>query len=124
MKIAVTSTGSGLDAQVDPRFGRCAMFVVVDTDSMDAKDQPNQARSAVGGAGIQAGQDVASLGVDAVITGNVGPNAARVLSASGVKIYIGASGTVKDSVEAFKSGKLSETATASVQAHTGMGGNR
>lgn len=124
MKVAVTAAGSGLEAQIDPRFGRCANFVIVDTETMEAKDQSNEARSAVGGAGIQAGQEVASLGVEAVITGNVGPNAARVLAASGLKIYIGASGTVKEAVGAFKEGKLQETATASVQAHTGMGGRR
>lgn len=124
MKIAVSTTGPGPDAQVDPRFGRCAGYTVVETEAMEFKFNPNQAQNAVGGAGIQAGQFVGSMGVEAVITGNVGPNAARVLSASGVKIYIGASGTVREAVEAFKKGELKETGSANVGPHSGMGGYR
>ena len=124
MKIAVSATGPQPDSPVDPRFGRCAGYSVVDTEAMEFKFHSNEARTAVGGAGIQAGQFVGTLGVEAVVTGNVGPNAARVLAASGVKIYIGATGTVREAVEAFKKGELKETASANVRAHTGMGGYR
>jgi len=73
-----------------------------------------------GGAGIQAGQFASSLGVSAVITGAVGPNASRVLSASGLKVYTGASGTVQQAVDAFNGGKLTSSASATVGAHNGM----
>jgi len=65
MKVAVTSAGEGLDAEVDPRFGRCNQFVVVDIDEMKAESFPNESALATGGAGIQAAQKVAELGVDA-----------------------------------------------------------
>ncbi len=124
MKIVVSSTGPELTSGVDPRFGRCPYFVVVETESMEAKAHSNESRMAMGGAGIQAGQFVASLGAPTMITGNVGPNAARVLAAAGVKVYIGASGTVEEAVKDFLAGKLSQTSSANVPAHDGMGGGR
>ena len=124
MKIIVTATGPELESPVDPRFGRCPYFIVVDTDSMDFKAHANASQGAMGGAGIQAGQFVGSLGGEAVITGNVGPNASRVLASSNLKVYIGASGTVGEAVEAFKAGKLKEATSPSVGSHFGMGGIR
>jgi predicted Fe-Mo cluster-binding NifX family protein len=124
MKIIISASGPELSSPVDPRFGRCPYFIAVDTDSLDFKAHANTSRGAMGGAGIQAGQFVGSLGGEAVITGNVGPNASRVLAASNLKVYIGASGTVRDAVEEFKAGKLRESSSASVGAHFGMGGAR
>ncbi len=124
MKIVVSSTGPELSSISDPRFGRCAYFVVVETETMEAKAHSNESRTAMGGAGIQAGQFVASLGAEAVITGNVGPNAARVLTAAGLKIYTGAAGTVEEAVKSFQAGKLSPASSATVSAHFGMGGGR
>ena len=124
MKIVVSSTGPELSSATDPRFGRCSYFILVDSDSMDAKSFPNESKTAMGGAGIQAGQFVASLGAAAVLTGNVGPNAARVLGASGLKIYTGAAGTVEEAVNNFKAGKLKEASSATVGPHFGMGDGR
>ena len=124
MKIIVTASGPELTSPVDPRFGRCPYFIVVDTDSLEFKAHPNASQGAMGGAGIQAGQFAGSLGGEAILTGNVGPNASRVLASSSLKVYIGASGTVQEAVEAFKAGKLSESASASVGSHFGMGGFR
>ncbi len=124
MKIVVSSTGPELSSASDPRFGRCAYFVVVETETMEARAHSNESRTAMGGAGIQAGQFVASLGAEAVITGNVGPNAARVLTAAGLKIHTGASGTVEEAVKSFQAGKLSQASSATVSAHFGMGGGR
>ena len=75
MKICVSSTGKDLDAQVNPRFGRCSYFLVVDTETMSFEYISNESAMASGGAGIQAAQTVAKAGVKVIITGNVGPNA-------------------------------------------------
>ena len=122
MKIAITSQGDKLSSEVDPRFGRCAYFLIVDseTDSFEAISNP--AVSAGGGAGIQASQLVLDKGVEAVVTGNVGPNAFRTLQGAGIKIYGGASGTVEESLKSFKEGKLQELSNASVPGHFGMKG--
>ncbi len=109
MKICVTAVAGSLDAQVDPRFGRCAYFVIVDPDTMSFKAIPNTNVDALSGAGIQSAQMVVNEGVDVVITGQVGPNAYQVLSSAGVKIITGAFGTVREVVEAYKSGRLRET---------------
>jgi predicted Fe-Mo cluster-binding NifX family protein len=121
MKIGVTATVGGLDAQVDPRFGRSRYFVIVDADTMAFETIPNEAFTAPGGAGIQAAQAMINKGVDVVISGNIGPNAFQVLAAAGVRIATGASGTVKDAVEQYKSGKLADVGGSTVVAHAGMG---
>jgi predicted Fe-Mo cluster-binding NifX family protein len=120
MKIAVTSTGKTLDSQVDPRFGRAAYFIVVDTETMEFNAFENQNVAAGGGAGIGSAKTVIDVGAEAVLTGNCGPNAQRTLSAAGVKLYIGVTGTVSEAIELYKSGKLAEAAGPNVQSHFGV----
>jgi len=85
---------------------------------------PNPAISASGGAGIQAAQFIIEQGAQAVLTGNVGPNAFNVFQAAGVPIYLLGGGTVREAVEAYKSGQLRSVGGANVQAHAGMGMGR
>jgi predicted Fe-Mo cluster-binding NifX family protein len=124
MKICVSAVANSLDAQLDPRFGRCPYFVIVDLESMQFEAIPNDASGAMGGAGIQAAQTIAGKGVTVLITGNVGPNAFQALSAAGIKIVTGAFGTVRESVEKFKRGELRETGAPTVGGHFGMGMGR
>ena len=124
MKICVTAVANSLDAQVDPRFGRCPYLVIVDSESMQFEAIPNPALGAIGGAGIQAAQTIASKGVRTLITGNVGPNAFQALATAGVKIVVGAFGTVRQVVEKYKKGDLKETGAPTVGGHSGMGRGR
>ncbi len=124
MKICVSATADNLEAQLDPRFGRCPYLIVVDSETMQFEAIPNMAAGATGGAGIQAAQTIANKGVKVVITGNVGPNAFGALSAAGIEIVTGASGTVKDVVEKFKKGEYGKTGTPTVGEHSGMGRGR
>jgi len=125
MRICVTSQGKDLDSEVDPRFGRCAYFLIVDTENMEFEAVLNGGVGAAGGAGIQAAQAIAGLGAEAVVTGNVGPNAFEALNAAGIRMFTGASGTVRRTVEAFKAGALKETtAGPTTGSHSGMGGGR
>jgi len=124
MKICVSAVANSLDAQLDPRFGRCPYFVIVDSESMQFEAIPNLSSAAMGGAGIQAAQTIASRGVKLLITGNVGPNAFQALSAAGIKIVTGAFGTVRDVVEKYKRGELRETGSPTVSGHFGMGMGR
>ena len=124
MRIAVTSTGPSLDAVVDPRFGRCAYFVFVETDDMTFEASDNASSSLGGGAGIRAAQLVAQKGAKAVLTGNCGPNAHQTLSAAGIDVVVGCAGTVSETVARFKSGDLRAASAPNVASHAGMGGGR
>jgi len=120
MKVIITAMGSDLNSQVDPRFGRCKYFLTVDTETMEFEATLNGNQDAMGGAGVQAAQTVANKGVDALLTGSVGPNAFQTLSAAGLKIYTGAHGTIKEVLEQFKQGELKESSDSTVGSHFGM----
>ena len=121
MKITITSRGDGLDSILDPRFGRCAYFIIVDTeDESNLKAIPNGAATAGGGAGIQAAQTVINEDVEAVISGNFGPRAFDALSSAGVKLYTVTAQTVKEALDSFNSGKARLLASASAAAHAGL----
>ncbi len=120
MKIAIPSTGKTLDSQVDPRFGRAACFIIVDTDTMDFNAIENENVISAGGAGISSAKVVIDSGAGAVLTGNCGPNAQRTLSAAGVKLYTGVTGTISETAELLKTSKLVETTKPNVQSHFGM----
>ena len=122
MKIAITTSGPTLDANVDPRFGRCACFLIVDTDTLEfeAIENPNVALG--GGAGIQSAQLMAAKDVKFVLTGNCGPNAHETLSAAGIGVIPGFSGAVRDVVEQFKAGQFDTASEPTVARHSGMAG--
>jgi predicted Fe-Mo cluster-binding NifX family protein len=122
MKICVSAVAESLDAQIESRFGRCSFFVIIDSETMKYEAVSNTATSAMSGAGIQAAQIVADKGVHAVLTGNIGPNAYRVLSAAGVRMVTGVSGTVRSAVEQYKKGNLTEITGPTVSGHFGIGG--
>jgi predicted Fe-Mo cluster-binding NifX family protein len=122
MKIAISATAANLDADVDPRFGRCQYFVIVDPATMEFEALENSGAMAGGGAGIATAQIIAGKGIEAVLTGNCGPNAYQVLSAANIKVVTGVSGKVRQAVEDYKSGKLKASSQPNVPGHFGMGG--
>jgi len=105
MKIAISSTGPSLDAEVEPRFGRCPYFIIVDPASGEFEALENLAAGNASGAGVQAAQMVVDAGAEAIVTGSVGPKAANVLQAAGVKAYTGKSGTVRQVMATYQSGE-------------------
>jgi len=122
MKIAISSSGENLDAQVDPRFGRCRCFVIIDPATNAFEVLENEAAMLSGGAGIQAAQMVVNAGVDAVITGSLGPNAGDVLAAAGLKVYLGAAGTIREVLQQYQDGRLQEVSGPLVGAPFGTRG--
>jgi len=120
MKVCVSSQGSALDNQVDPRFGRCAFFIYVDTESLEFEAIQNPNIAAMGGAGVQSAQLVAEKGANFVITGNCGPNAYSILNAAGISVITGASGSVKEVVEKVKTGQYESSSGPNVDSHFGM----
>jgi len=122
MRVAISATGPTLDAEVDPRFGRCQYFIIVDPDTMQFEGVENSSAMQAGGAGISTGQMITSKGVQVVLTGNCGPNAYQVLSAAGIQVITGVSGKIQDAIQAYKSGQFQATSQPTVEAHFGMGG--
>jgi len=121
MRIAISATGPTLDAEVDPRFGRCQYFIIVDPETMEFEAVENSNAMAAGGAGISTAQMIAGKGVEVVLTGNCGPNAYQVLSAAGLQVITGISGRISDAIQAYKSGQFQATSQPTVEAHFGMG---
>ena len=65
MKIAISSAGKTLDSALDPRFGRCAWFLVINPADMSYEAFDNQSAAQSGGAGIQTAQFLADKNVSA-----------------------------------------------------------
>ena len=72
MKIAITSTGNNLQSNIDPRFGRCAYFVIYDTQTKGIEFIPNPNLNATEGAGPASVQLVASRNIEKVVSGEFG----------------------------------------------------
>jgi predicted Fe-Mo cluster-binding NifX family protein len=119
VEIVVTANGTDLDAPVSPLFGRCPACVFVDPETMHLEAVENPATGTLRGAGFQAAEIVVERGVQAVVTGNVGPNAFKVLQASGVPVYLSSGGTVREAIEAYKTGRLRPMEEANVPTHSG-----
>jgi predicted Fe-Mo cluster-binding NifX family protein len=96
--------------------------VIVETDDMSIEAVENLDNARGGGAGIQAARLMAQKGVKAVLTGNCGPNAHQTLTAAGIDIFVGCSGTVSEAVRRLQSGQLQAASAPNVASHTGMGG--
>jgi len=113
LKICVTSNGKTLQSPLNPRFGRCPYFLVVDTDKESVEALENT------GAGAQL---VSDAGCRVVITGNVGPNAFFALNTAGIKVFVGASGkNCEQALKDYNEGKLAEASAASAR---GLGWGR
>jgi predicted Fe-Mo cluster-binding NifX family protein len=118
MKIAVTSTGKDLNADMDPRFGRAAYFIIVDPETLEYEAVDNkQNLNLPQGAGIQASKTIIENNVEALITGFCGPKAFMVLDRVGVNVLTGAKGRVIDAVHQYKNGELGIAREANVEGH-------
>jgi len=118
MKIAITAAGNTLESNLDQRFGRAATFIVYDTDTDGFEVIDNtQNLEAAQGAGIQSAQHVVNAGAQACITGHTGPKAFAVLSAAKIPVYLAGPGSVRDAIEAWRSGSLKQISGADVEGH-------
>ena len=121
MKVAISSSGTALESNVDTRFGRCPYFIIYDTGDDTFYHVENQSRQAMGGAGVQAAQMIVNQNVEAVITGNIGPNAYKVLSAAAISVYSGTTGSVKNAIDKLKKDELKSSKGPDVVPHFGNG---
>lgn len=121
MKVCISLSRNSSESTMDPRFGRASYFAIADTETMNFEIIENAAAISGGGAGITSGQLMVDKGVEAVITGNVGPNAMNVLKAGGIEIYKGLPVSLKENLEKFNNGLLERISTT-VPEHYGLQG--
>jgi predicted Fe-Mo cluster-binding NifX family protein len=120
MKIALTASSQDIDSEIDPRFGRSAYLLVVDPDTLELTIHSNPGATATGGAGIVAAQSIDHLGVEAVVSGDFGPNAYNALHAAGISMYLyGDCLTIHQAIEHFKSGQLKQIESPTRAGHHG-----
>jgi predicted Fe-Mo cluster-binding NifX family protein len=117
MVIAVAASHPGLRAPLARHFGRCACFVLVDTDTREWRALPNPAVGMASGAGLCAAGCLAVQNVDAVVSGDFGPNAAAALRSAGSRLYLAREGSVGTRVDDCLAGRLAELHTTSWATH-------
>lgn len=118
MKVAISSQGQELSSALDPRFGRAAGFMIFDLETQESQFLSNEQNLyASQGAGIQTAQNVANSGVQAVITGHVGPKAFSALQAGGIPVYLCQAGTVQEALQAYQEGQLQQAEGADKKGH-------
>lgn len=118
MKIAITSTGSTLQSDVDPRFGRAKYIIIVDSETKEFEAIDNTENiNAFKGAGIQAATMLSDKGAEALLTGYCGPNAFKTLDAAGIKVINDVSGTIEESLEQFKAGAFEYSSAPNAEGH-------
>jgi predicted Fe-Mo cluster-binding NifX family protein len=107
VKVAVSALGPSLDDKVDERFGRAALFLVVDDETLafDVVDNSSN-RNALQGAGLGAAEAIAQCGAISVVTGHLGPKAFRALELAGIAGFCGGGMLVREAVVALKQGRL------------------
>ena len=111
MKLALPGSGKEMNTLIDPRFGRCRYFMVIDPDTLAFEARENPFRTADRGAGIQAAQWMADQCVKTVMAGRVGPNAFKVLKRAGITVITGIQGEIREAVETYRAGEFLNPAT-------------
>ncbi len=120
MKIAVAAKGDSLDSRVNDLFGRSPFFVVVHPESMELDVIENRRTKERDVAGVQASRTLISKGVDVVVARNIGHNALVTLDGAGIKVYVGATGTVLDVIETLRKGELTSAGRPTVGFQHGL----
>ncbi len=118
MKVAISAKDTALQAETDPRFGRAAYILVVDTVTREVEAVDNSENvNAFKGAGIKTATMIADRGVDVLMTGHCGPNAFKVADAAGIKVVNNISGTVEQALEKLLAGDVVYADAADVDGH-------
>ena len=120
MKILVTSKGKTINDEIDPRFGRCNYFIIVEKGKREkVKAVRNIGKNESHGAGLIAAEQAGNLSPDAIITGRIGPNAFMMLNRLNIKIYT-SSGNIEKAIENFLKNALNEIKNPA-RSHFGLG---
>ncbi len=112
MKVCIPTLGDkGLDEQIGQHFGRVPTYTIVDTETNEVKVIPNSSHH-MGGSGYPP-ELMANAGVDVMVCSNLGHRAIGLFEGYGIRVYIGAHGTVRDAVDSWSGGMLQEATNES-----------
>jgi predicted Fe-Mo cluster-binding NifX family protein len=116
-RICVPTSGrGGLDDAVGEHFGRVPTYTLFDTETNDVDVVQNTSEHA-GGSGLPA-EILANHGMDVLLCRGLGRRAIEMLTERGIGVCIGASGTVRETIDAWKAGALANAgATDGCQQH-------
>jgi predicted Fe-Mo cluster-binding NifX family protein len=114
MKIAISSEGADLSAQVGHRFGGSPYLIIVDLGTGNFEAVPNPGFLNQHGAGVQTIVLIISKGVKEALTGYCSPVARRHLESNGIAIFTGVSGTIEEVLESYKKGEIRKTEAATI----------
>ena len=118
MKIAISSRGVTPESEVDPRFGRAAYILIVDTGTSEVEVLDNSANvNAFKGAGIQAAALLSDKGADVLLTGYCGPKAFQVLEAANIKVVNDVNGAIREAIQKFIAGTFTFATSANAESH-------
>jgi len=113
MLIAITAQENSLQSEIDPKFGRAAYYLIVNTVTGEVTTHDNSdGINASNGAGTGAAQALSEYGVEALYTGKVGPKAAAALAQAKIPYYENITGTVEGLLEQLKNGAVLEDVSA------------
>ncbi len=125
MKICIVSSGETLNSLASSRFGRAPYLLILNEKGEIEEVLSNEGVQAIRGAGIAAAQEVASTGVNILISGNIGPKALEVLVVAGVKIFFASPNlTVEKAFLMWKENKLTQIDKSSGPSGFGQGNNQ
>ena len=119
MKIAISASGQTVDSLLDKRFGRCPYFVIQDSETGQVETIENEGIKSEGGAGIAAAQQIIDRDVDVILTGNLGPNAFKLIAKVGIRAYKCDEMVIRDALEKFSGGELTEIEKSGPAHHGG-----
>lgn len=118
MKLAITASGEKLDSIVDPRFGRAAFIIIVDSETEEFTSIDNsENKNSLKGAGIQTASMICKLGAKVLLTGHCGPNAFKTCDAANIKVVNDVSGSIKDVIKDFNNDKFTYAKNSDVDGH-------
>ena len=107
MKVCVpTMNQGGVDDTVSPHFGRAPTFTIVDTETKEVELLPNTSEH-MGGIKL-APEIVSEAGAQIMLCSGLGSRAIQMFEQFGIEVFVGAAGTAKDMISAWKAGLLHE----------------
>lgn len=110
MKVCFTAQGATLESPSEDRFGRAPYFIIVESENGSFEAIQNPYADGAGGVGPKAAQLLIARGVKAMVSGQVGGNAKEALVAGGIAMYTyRAGGSVKDALDQFTRNTLTRS---------------